>query len=137
MQTITNKRHRANTSSESESQSEHESDSGSESGEDVGQFFDSPEECAADKNLCARCPTLDASLVGQSIAFRWNCGWEHGVITKHLLKTGKQNKKNTTSKPNFEVHFDSDSAPRDSLLIPERYAQSFTSAGAWRIFSEQ
>ena len=54
VQTITNKRHRANTSSESESQSEHESDSGSESGEDVGQFFESPEECVADKNICVR-----------------------------------------------------------------------------------
>ena len=63
MQTITNKRHRANTSSESESQSEHESesdesesesDSGSETGEDDGQFFESPVEFAADKNICVR-----------------------------------------------------------------------------------
>ena len=88
----------------------------------------------------ASCPDLDSSLVGKNIAFRWDVGWELGVVTQILppsyLKKTKRSRKATCPDTtfNFEVKFASDDGPQDVLLSSDRYSQLFTSEGAWRCF---
>ncbi len=77
------------------------------------QLFDTIKETMPPgHHICKTIPTLDASLVGRCIAFRWNLGWEQGCVTKfHSTDpqaARRKKRKVDILEANFEVEFISD-----------------------------
>jgi hypothetical protein len=72
-------------------------------------------------------PAVDCSLHGRHIAFRWNTGWELGMV--------KWYKKPYLGKFNTEIAYASGER-HDTLLRAEFYGCNDAKAGSWVVLSE-
>jgi hypothetical protein len=64
-----------------------------------------------------------ASLVGHTIAWKWDIGWERGEVVTAKSKARKHN---------FEVKFKSEELSQNMLLGKENYSvEDIAPAGSW------
>ena len=88
----------------------------------------------ADHKVIKSCPLLDRTLMNSSFAFKWNVGWESGVITNLLLPNRKMHR-NSIPNANFDVKLSSEKYPREFLLAEDQYTTLDTApAGSWVCF---
>jgi hypothetical protein len=105
------------------------------------QLFDTIKETMPPgHHICKTIPTLDASLVGRCIAFRWDLVWEQGRVTKFhstdpQAARRKKKRKVDILEANFEVEFISDAYPRDVLLTAACFtARTTRTKSSWACF---
>jgi len=114
------------------SESEEEEKGG---GNDEEHLFDTLAEAIPLGYKKARKPhTIDGTMVGAFIGFRWNTGWECGQV-KSLLEPTRKRGKNFVPQANFDVLFSSDAHPREAELTSARYsAAKGAPDGSWVLF---
>jgi hypothetical protein len=118
----------SDSSQDREPEQQHQTETESEAEEVPAELiFDTIRETTPpDSVICKTAPSLNDSLVGYTIAFRWNVGWEQGRVANFLPAERKLKKRKTKSDKdvpcaNFEVKFPSDDGLREVQLKPELY----------------
>ena len=84
--------------------------------------------------VSATCPVLDKGLAKQSVAWKWECGWEMGTVIRKLGARRRQDSCYVEG-ATFLVRLNSDKHPREVALTEDRYSTSDRApAGSWALF---
>ena len=84
--------------------------------------------------VSATCPVLDKGLAKQSVAWKWEGGWEMGTVIRKLGARRRQDSCYVEG-ATFLVRLNSDKHPREVALTEDRYSSSDRApAGSWALF---